>query len=148
VNAMQKQSAVLIICLSLVIVFPHLSPAFEYDVWKSGIAINEALKIAEINDIPLTGAELNQPLQRGQDHFRSESVKRTKTSQNLCYKQKLMGSTALVTLHFTPMSRKLSHIWVYWTDADKAQQKEVLLALSEKYGEPLKYSPEKDAFLK
>ena len=27
-----------------------------------------------------------------------------------------------------------------------AQQKEIILALSEKYGEPLKYSPQKDVF--
>jgi hypothetical protein len=121
--------------------------SFEYDVWKSGIAINEALKIAEMHDIPLTVAELNQPLQRGRDHFRSDFVKRAKKSRNLCYKQKLLGTTALVTLHFTPMSKKLSNIHINIMDADKAQQKEVLLALSEKYGEPLKYSPEKDAFL-
>jgi len=70
VNAMQKQSAVLIICLGLVIVFAYRLQAFEYDVWKSGIAIGEALKIAEMHDIPLTYAELNRPLQRGRDHYR------------------------------------------------------------------------------
>jgi hypothetical protein len=144
---MQKQSAVLIICLGLVIVFPHLSLSFEYDVWKSGIAINKALKIAEMHDIPLTGAELNQPLQRGRDHYRAGIVKRAKKSRNLCYKQNLHGTTALITLHFTPMSKKLSNIYVNIMDADSAQQKEAILALSEKYGEPLKYSPEKDVLL-
>ena len=144
---MQKQPAVLIICLILVILYPHLSPAFEYDVWKSGIAVSDALKIAEMHDIPLTCAELKKPLQRGRDHYRAGIVKRAKKSRNLCYQQNLHGTTALITLHFTPMSKKLSNIHINIMDADKAQQKEVILALSEKYGEPLKYSPEKDVSL-
>jgi hypothetical protein len=147
VNAMQKQSAVLIVCLSLIILFPRLSPAFEYDVWKSGVAINEAVKIAEMHDIPLTCAELSQPLQRGRDHYRPGIVKQAKKSRNLCYKQKQQGTTAMVILHFTPMSKKLSNIYVNIMDADSAQQKEVILTLSEKYGEPLKYSPDKDVLL-
>ncbi len=144
---MQKQAAVLIIGLSLIVVSPHLSSAFEYDVWKAGIAISEALEIAEMHDIPLTCAEFKAPLQRGRDHYRSDIVEQAKRSRNLCYKQKLRGTTALVTLHFTPMSKKLSRIWISWSDADRAQLKEVILALSEKYGEPLKYNPEKEVLL-
>jgi hypothetical protein len=65
----------------------------------------------------------------------------------LCYQQNLSGSTALITLHFTPISKKLSCVWVYWSDADMMQQKEMILALSQKYGEPLKYNPYKDTYL-
>jgi hypothetical protein len=42
----------------------------------------------------------------------------------------LPDTTALVTLHFTPMSKKLSSIHINIMDADKAQQKEVILPLS------------------
>lgn len=144
---MQKQIAVWFICLVLIIVFAYRTQAFEYDVWKSGIAIGDVLEIAEMHDIPLTCAELKKPLQRGRDHYRAGIVKRAKKSRNLCYQQNLHGTTALITLHFTPMSRKLSNIYVNISDADSAQQKEVILALSEKYGEPLKYTPDKEVLL-
>ena len=136
--------AVWIICLGVAIGFPYPSQAFEYDVWKSGMAMDEALQIAEINDIPVTCMEFNQPLHRDRDHFRAEVVRRAKKTQNLCYKQELIGSTALITLHFTPISKKLSYLKIYWMNADRAQQKEVILALSQKFGEPVKYSPQKD----
>lgn len=144
---MQKQIAVWIICLGLSIIWSNRAQAFEYDVWKSGMPMDEALKFAEINEIPVTCRKFNKPLQRGRDHFRTEVLKQAKKSQNLCYRQYLNGSTALITLHFTPISKKLSCVWIHWTDADVTQQKEVLLALSQKYGEPLKYNPLKDAIL-
>jgi hypothetical protein len=143
---MQKHIAFWMICLGLAIALPYRSQAFEYDVWKSGMPMNEALQVAEVNDIPLTCMEFNTPLQRGRDHFRAGVVTRAKKTQNLCYRQELMGSTALITLHFTPMSKQLSYIVIYWTDADRAQKKEAVLDLSEKFGEPAKYSPQKDVF--
>ena len=143
---MQKHIAVWILCLGLAIGFPYQSRAFEFDVWKSGMAMEEALKLAEINDIPVTCMEFDKPLERGQHHFRTDLLKTAKKSRNLCYKQNLSGSPALITLHFTPMSKQLSYIGIYWTNAGPAQQKEIILALSEKYGEPFKYSPQKDIF--
>ncbi len=143
---MQKQIAVWIIGLSLAMGFPYQSPAFEYEMWQSGMAMDEALKIAEINDIPVTCKEFNKPLKRGRDHFQTEVVTRAKKTQNLCYQQELIGATALVTLHFTPMSKQLSYIGIYWAGADRAQQKEVILELSQKYGEPVKYDPQKDLY--
>ena len=146
VSAMQKQIAVWIICLGLAILIPNQSQAFEYDVWKSGMSLDEALKLAEINDIPVTYREFNKPLQRGRNHFRTEVLKRAKKTQDLCYRQNLRESTALITLHFTPISKKLSGVWIYWSDADITQQKETILALSQKYGAPLKYDPYKDIY--
>jgi hypothetical protein len=144
---MQKQIAVWIICLGLAILIPNQSQAFEYDVWKSGMPLDEALKLAEINDIPVTCREFNKPLLRGRDHFRTEVLKQAKKTQNMCYRQNLSESTALITLHFTPISKKLSSVWIYWSDADVTQQKETILALSQKYGAPLKYNPYKDIYL-
>ncbi len=146
VNGMQKHIAVWIICLGLAIGFPYRSRAFEYDVWKSGMEMEEVLKLAEINDIPVTCMEFDKPLVRGQHHFRTDLLRKAKKSRNLCYKQNLSGSSALITLHFTPMSKQLSYVGIYWTSSGPAQQKEIILSLSEKYGEPLKYSPQKDIF--
>jgi len=144
---MHKHIAVWIICLGLAILIPNQSQAFEYDVWKSGMPLDEALKLAEINDIPVTCRKFNKPLQRGRDHFRTDVLKQAKKSQDLCYRQNLVGSTALITLHFTPISKKLSGVWIYWSEADITQQKETILALSQQYGEPLKYNPNKDIYL-
>jgi hypothetical protein len=144
VNAMQKHIAVWIICLGMAFGFPNRSRAFEYNVWKSGMEMEAALKLAEINDIPITWLEFDKPLERGRHHFRKELVKRAKKSRNLCYKQNLSGAVAVITLHFTPMSKQLSYVAVYWMDAGPAQQKEAILDLSHKYGEPSKYSPQKD----
>jgi hypothetical protein len=132
--------------LGLALCFVLQAEAFEYDIWKSGMAMEEALKLAEINDIPVACLEFDKPLEKGQHHFRKELVKRAKKSRNLCYKQDLSGAVAVITLHFTPMSKQLSYVAIYWTDAGPAQQKEAILALSQKYGEPSKYSPQKDIF--
>jgi hypothetical protein len=144
---MKKQIAVWIICLSLSFIVPNRSLAFEYDVWKSGMTLDDVLKLAEINDIPVTCRKFNKPLQRGRDHFRTEVLKQAKKARNLCYQQNLSGSTALINLHFTPISKKLSCVWIRWTDAEMTQQKELILELAQKYGEPLKYNPQKDAIL-
>jgi len=143
---MQKHIAVWIICLSMAIGFPNRSRAFEYDVWKSGMEMEEVLKLAEINDIPVTCMEFDNALERERHHFHAKLVKRAKKSRNLCYKQNLSGAMAVITLHFTPMSKQLSYLEIYWTDAGPSQQKEAILALSQKYGEPLKYSLQKDIF--
>ena len=120
VNAMQKHIAVWIICLGLAIGFPYRSRAFEYDVWKSGMDMEEVLNLAEINDIPVTCMEFDKPQERGRHHFRTEFLRKAKKSRNLCYKQNLSGSTALITLHFTPMSKQLSYVGIYWPDAGSA----------------------------
>jgi hypothetical protein len=116
---MKKQIAVWIICLSLSFIVPNRSLAFEYDVWKSGMTLDDVLKLAEINDIPVTCRKFNKPLQRGRDHFRTEVLKQAKKARNL----------------------------IRWTDAEMTQQKELILELAQKYGEPLKYNPQKDAIL-
>ena len=143
---MQKPIACWIIGLGLILGLACQAGAFEYDIWKSGMAMEEALKLAEINDIPITCLEFDKPLERGQHHFQVELVKRAKKSRNLCYKQNLSGSVAVITLHFTPMSKQLSYVAIYWIDAGPVQQKEAILALSRKYGESSKYSPQKDIF--
>ena len=143
---MQKSIARWTICLGLAVCFVMQAEAFEYDIWKSGMAMEEALKLAQINDIPVTCMEFEKPLERGQHHFQAKFVKRAKKSRNLCYKQELSGAVAVITLHFTPMSKQLSYVAIYWTDAGPVQPKEAILALSHKYGEPLKYSPQKDIF--
>ena len=144
---MTKQIAVWIICLSLALIVPKRSQAFEYDVWKSGMTLDDALKLAEINDIPVTCRQFNKPLQRGRDHFRAEVLNQAKKAQNLGYQQNLRGSSAQITLHFTPISKKLSCVWIHWVGAEMTQQKELILELSQKYGEPLKYNPQKDVIL-
>ena len=143
---MQRIIFIWIICWGLFAVFLVQSNAFEFDVWKSGISLTEAMKIAEFNDVPLTTAELMKPCQRGKEHFQPDGMKEAQKSRNFCYRDTVVGKTALVTLHFTPISKKLCNACIYWANADKAQQKEVLLMLSEKYGKPLKYSPVKDQF--
>ena len=81
---MTKQIAVWIICLSLSLIVPTRSQAFEYDVWKSGMTLDDALKLAEINDIPVTCRKFDQPLQRGRDHFKAKVLNQAKKIQNLC----------------------------------------------------------------
>ena len=130
----------------LVINFPNPSTAFEFDIWKSGIGLDEAAEIAEFNDIPLTDAKMMKHCQRGKDHFQPDIIKRVQKSRNFFYKDSILDKTALITLHFTPMSKKLCNLCIIWHDTNNHHHKEVVLMLTEKYGEPLKYNPIKDQF--
>jgi hypothetical protein len=143
---MNSKALIWVVWLGLVIIFPNPSRAFEFDFWKSGISLDEAMEIAEFNDVPLTDAKMMKPYQRGKDHFQSEIIKRTQKSRNFFYKDSILGKTALITLHFTPLSKKLCNVRIIWDDADNTHNKEVVLMLTEKYGEPLKYNPIKDQF--
>lgn len=147
---MNGKALIWVVWLALVILFPNPSTAFEFDVWKSGISLDEAVQIAEFNDVPLRAslgdAKTMKPCQRGKDHFRPDIIKHAQKSRNLFYKDSILGRTALITLHFTPMSKKLCNVCIIWDDADRTHHKEVVLMLTEKYGEPLKYNPTKSQF--
>lgn len=140
----KKSLAILAIVLATIPIMPLASFAFEFDVWKSGMTIAQAIKTAQTHDIPLTPAGVSEAGRRGEMHFQLEMDESVKKYSNFCYQDKIMGNAALVTLHFTPMSKKLSHICIFWPEADAAQHTEVVLKLTEKYGNPLKYSPIKD----
>jgi hypothetical protein len=133
-----------VVLLGLIIVLPISSIAFEFDIWKSGISLDDALEIAKSNDIPLTDVKRMKHCQRGKDHFQPDTIKHAQKSRNFFYKDSILNKTALITLHFTPMSKKLCNISIIWDNADRAHQKEVVLMLTEKYAEPLKFNPIKD----
>ena len=79
---MKSKALIWVVLLGLAIIFPNTSFAFEFDIWESGISLDEAMEIAEFNDIPLTDANTMKSCQRGKDHFQPDIIERVQKSTN------------------------------------------------------------------
>ena len=82
---MNIKSLIRVVWLGLVIIIPNTSIAFEFDIWKSGISLDEAMDIAEFNDVPLTDRKSMKSCQRGKNHFQPDIIERVQKSRNFFY---------------------------------------------------------------
>lgn len=113
--------------------------SFEFDMWKAGITIEKAIKIAESNDLPLVRAGIIT----GAYNFRPKVYEDINTSDIFSYKTRLMEKNAEVTLFFTPTSRLLHKVIVSFHGIGtntKEFKNEILDMIQSKYGENNRYS--------
>jgi hypothetical protein len=82
----------------------------EFDIWTLGMDIDEMMRVAERNDIPLR----KEGLIGTNKHFHSSVRKYAQSATQFYYDCELMGRRAKVSLNFTPTSKQLSKITVHW----------------------------------
>ena len=112
---------------------------FTFDIWRSGLTVNEAIDLARVNDVPLHKAgsiSVNK-------HFNSKiCLPYANTATEFDYKTQMLGRHAKILLKFTPDSKKLYSITVSWSGPGISKESEfrdqVEAMLTEKYGRPVK----------
>lgn len=109
---------------------------FHFDVWQSGIDIEEILAITRRNDIPLHKDGI---ISINKKFNPSISSKYAKTATHYYYKAKLLGKHARVDLLLTPSSKRLHTLSINWHGmANKNNragfEEEITETLSAKYG--------------
>jgi hypothetical protein len=117
---------------------------FYFDVWKSGMDIEESISAARFHDIPL---HKNGIISINKKFNPLMSSKYAKTATHYYYKTKLLGKYARVDLFLTPSSKKLYTLSIDWHGmANKNNragfEKEITEMLSPKYGSPKKQIPQ------
>jgi hypothetical protein len=111
----------------------------KFDVWALGITIDEAIDVAERNDIPLH-RESHYSVNK---HFNPKMCRPYANSHSkFYYKAQLLGRSTTVNLVFNPSSRVLIKINVDLYDPAGKPHKdsyyEVLAMLVDKFGKPTK----------
>jgi len=116
---------------------------FKFDVWQSGINIQEILTIAKDYDIPL---HRNGLISINKKFNPAMSSKYADTATQYYYKTKLLGKHGTVELFLTPSSKRLHKLSIRWNNAGRQDriefQNEVMDAVKRKYGLPKKYKKE------
>ena len=118
--------------------------AFHFDIWKSGMDIEEILSAARFHDIPL---HKNGIISINKKFNPLMCSKYAKTATHYYYKIKLLGKYAKVDLFLTPSSKKLHTLSINWHGmANKNNragfEEEITELLSPKYGTPKKQIPQ------
>jgi hypothetical protein len=112
--------------------------SFQFDMWKGGITINQAMQIAESHDLPIKKVGIISSATK----FSSSVYKYINSAENFYYKTTLMGKNAKVTLCFTPTTRLLYKVDVslYGTGVNRTGEyrDEIEAMLSKNYGKPHK----------
>ena len=116
------------------------SGGFDFDVWKSGMDIEEILTTSRFHDIPLHKDGLISINKRFNPLV---SSKYAKTATHYYYKTKLLGKYARVDLFLTPSSKRLHTLSIHWYGMNNKNnrdgfEKEITEMLSPKYGSPKK----------
>jgi hypothetical protein len=120
------------------------SPApFKYDIWESGIDIEQVIYLAERHNIPIRARG-----HLGGTNFNQEVKKEAKNEHVLAYKIKQLDHPARVILKFTPKSRLLYQVQVAFTVSNPRNSpfySDLMDILSERYGKASKtYHPLND----
>jgi hypothetical protein len=110
--------------------------SFKFDKWVSGMSVDEAMKVAETQDIPIIKAGVVS----GSKHFNPEVRKYAGTTTAFYYRDNLLGKWSTVTLSFSPVSKVLWSVSINWSGPEMSTKgefrNEVESMLSEKYGKP------------
>jgi len=118
------------------LIFFLLSPAtvsaFQFDSWRSGISVREAMAIARDKDIPI----VKDGIISVNKHFDPNVMKYADTAYEFYYNTDLLGEHAKVYLIFTPESKFLSTIKIQWNAPfkDRSFQTKLFQLLTGKYG--------------
>lgn len=112
-------------------------PGFTFDIWHSGMTIEEVMNTARRNDIPLH----KKGLISINKHFNPRiSEDYIATATEFYYRDNLMGKPGTVTLFFTPTSKLLEKINISLHSVDIKRKspytQEIKTMLSAKYGNP------------
>jgi hypothetical protein len=105
--------------------------SFQFDIWPFGITVDEAIDIAQRNDVPLHRAgiiSINK-------HFHP-MVRKHAGSNHFTYNTTLLGHFSKVELFFTPISKKLHTVSIQWPNQKTKDPKltnEIIAMISEKY---------------
>lgn len=105
---------------------------FNYDIWDSGIDINQAISIARENDIPLT----RNGYCSSSKHYNPKDIEPyVKTFHSFSYRSNILGRNCSVELYFTPKSRLLYQIKIVWISPKNLKQflNEIEYILDSKY---------------
>ncbi|MGD8950794.1 MAG: hypothetical protein PVG62_08595 [Desulfobacterales bacterium] len=109
-----------------------------FDIWTLGMDIDDMMRAAERNDIPLR----KEGLIGINKHFQSSVRKYAQSATQFYYDCEHMGRWAKVKLNFTPTSKQLSKITLQWRglNADNQTQftGEIEELLISKYSAPVR----------
>ncbi len=108
--------------------------SFQFDKWPFGITVNQAIDIAQNNDVPLHRSGIISM----NKHFHPMVRKQANTT-HFYYNTNLLGHFSKVELFFTPISKKLHSVFVQWSNQQTKDPKltnEIISLISEKYGRP------------
>jgi hypothetical protein len=109
-----------------------------FDIWTLGMDIDEMMRVAERNDIPLR----KEGLIGINKHFHSSVRKYAQSATQFYYDCELMGRWAKVKLNFTPTSKQLSKITLQWRGLNANNQTqfkgEIEELLISKYSAPVR----------
>ncbi|MCP3928014.1 MAG: hypothetical protein GY705_02800 [Bacteroidetes bacterium] len=118
--------------------------SFHFDVWKSGMDIEEILSTSRRYDVPLHKSGI---ISINKKFNPNTSSKYAKTATHYYYKTKLLGKHAKVDLFLTHSSKKLHTLTIDWhgmanKNNSSGFEKEITYMLSTKYGTPKKQAPQ------
>jgi hypothetical protein len=109
---------------------------FKFDVWYSGMNLDDVQRVAEKNNIILVRDEVNRDQRDPNDSANS------KTNGKILYKEQLLGKLATVELLFTPVTQTLYTLSIHWTDVQdhlsSEFSKKLMSNLFDRYGKPAK----------
>ncbi len=108
------------------------SNAFQFDSWRSGMSVREAMAVAQDKDIPI----VKDGIISVNKHFDQKVMKYVDTAYEFYYHADLLGEHAKVNLIFTPVSKFLSTIKIQWGAPfkDRSFQTKLFQLLTGKYG--------------
>ncbi len=111
---------------------------FSFDIWKSGMDIEEILFTAKRHDIPL---HRNGLISANKKFNPNVSSKYAKTATRYYYKTKLLGRHATVNLYLTDLNKRLKMLSITWHNMKNKEnsagfEEEITEMLSAKYGKP------------
>lgn len=162
-NPIQKIKMPYVIFLMLFLNFTALSInsyAFTFDKWRSGQSINTICLKANQRNQSLyereTGLGGNGVMDvAGRFINKTVNCKQLQDKEVLYYSKTIFEKPCIISLYFTPKSKRLKSVEIKWTDFSLQQLKErsydkdylqkVIVALVEKYGEPTAVITIKDA---
>ena len=111
---------------------------FRYDIWLSGISVQQAIDIAEANDLPFHRVGLISANKR----FNPKMCRPyADTATKFYYKEQILGKWASLNLNFTPVSKKLFSVEIKFDNTgpskDSEFRQQIEAMLREKYGKPI-----------
>ena len=116
-----------------ILLLTSIVSAFTFDVWTSKITLDEAIKIAKKNNIPLR----QDGIFSGKKGFYKPDLYLKKYPNNRVfrYTTKLLNENATVYLYFTKNSKELYNLKVRWGTQKKGFINSLYTLLDKKYGQ-------------
>lgn len=115
---------------------------FKFDVWYSGMDVDEVMRVAEKNGKTLQRDELNSGEKSVEPLM---SAKSAGTHLKFSYQEQLLDKSAAVQLILTPNFKKLYRLSIRWSAGESSVRSEffnkVMTNMVNSYGKPVKQAP-------